>query len=159
MTAVDQNDHLFAGANQGPHIAVAAPGVNVLEPAPDSGYQITTGTSVAAAHVSGVAALMLERNRSLDPGTVHEILTSSAKPLAQGGRNDQYGWGLVDPARALLGVDTQLANERRNNSARPAAAKPGTVEFARVYAAALRSTIKATGPPPSGPWCSAPPET
>ncbi len=127
VTAVDQNDHLFAGANQGPHIAVAAPGVNVLEPAPDSGYQITTGTSVAAAHVSGVAALMLERNRSLDPGTVHEILTSSAKPLAQGGRNDQYGWGLVDPARALLDVDTQLANERRNNSARPAAAKPGTV--------------------------------
>ena len=29
----------------------------------------------------------------------------------------------------------------------------------RAYAAALRSTINATGPPPSGPWCSAPPET
>ena len=37
VTAVDQNDHLFADANQGPYIAVAAPGVNVLEPAPDSG--------------------------------------------------------------------------------------------------------------------------
>jgi subtilisin family serine protease len=36
VTAVDQNDHLFAGANQGPYIAVAAPGVNVLEPAPGS---------------------------------------------------------------------------------------------------------------------------
>jgi hypothetical protein len=65
--------------------------------------------------------------RRLDPDVVHEILTSSAKPLAQGGRNDQYGWGLVDPARALLDVDTQLANDRRNNSARPATAKPGTV--------------------------------
>jgi hypothetical protein len=31
--------------------------------------------------------------------------------------------------------------------------------FAGVYAVALRSTINATGPPPSGPWCSAPPET
>ncbi len=127
VTAVDQNDHLFAGANQGPQIAVAAPGVNVLEPAPDSGYQITTGTSVAAAHVSGVAALMLERNRSLDPDTVHEILTLSARPLVPGGRNDQYGWGLVDPARALLDVDAQFADDRRNNSAKPAAARPGTL--------------------------------
>jgi subtilisin family serine protease len=127
VTAVDQNDHLFAGANQGPYIAVAAPGVNVLEPAPDSGYQITTGTSVAAAHVTGVAALMLERNRSLDPDTVHEILTSSAKPLAPGRRNDQYGWGLVDPAKALLDIDTQLANDRQKNPAKAAAPKPGTL--------------------------------
>jgi subtilisin family serine protease len=126
VTAVDQNDHLFTGANQGPHIAVAAPGVNVLEPAPDAGYQITTGTSVAAAHVSGVAALMLERNRSLDPDAVHEILTSSAKPLGAGGHDDQYGWGLVDPARALLDVDAQLANDRPN-PARPAGGQPGTL--------------------------------
>jgi subtilisin family serine protease len=127
VTAVDQNDHLFADANQGPYIAVAAPGVNVLEPAPDSGYQITTGTSVAAAHVTGVAALMLERNRSLDPDTVHEILTSSAKPLAPGRRNDQYGWGLVDPAKALFDIDTQRANDRQKNPAKAAAPKPGTL--------------------------------
>ena len=71
--------------------------------------------------------MMLERNRSLDPDTVHEILTLSAKPVVPGGRNDQYGWGLVDPARALLDVDAQLANDRRNNAAKPAAAKPGTL--------------------------------
>jgi hypothetical protein len=69
----------------------------------------------------------LERNRSLDPDTVHEILTSSAKPLAPGRRNDQYGWGLVDPAKALLDIDTQLANDRQKNPAKAAAPKPGTL--------------------------------
>ena len=132
MTAVDQNDHLFADANQGPYIAVAAPGVNVLEPAPDSGYQITTGTSVAAAHVTGVAALMLERNRSLDPDTVHEILTSSAKPLAPGRRNDQYGWGLVDPAKALFDIDTQRANDRQKKPRQGCRPKARHVVFALI---------------------------
>ena len=38
--------------------------------APNGGYELTSGTSVAAAEVSGVVALMLERNRTLDPGEV-----------------------------------------------------------------------------------------
>src|SRR5229473_8420068 len=121
VTAVDQNDRLFANANQGPHIAVAAPGVDILEPAPNASYQVTTGTSVAAAHVSGIAALMIERNSSLDPDTIHEILTSSAKSLGPKGRDDQFGWGLVDPTRALLDVDAQAAHDGRRNAGKPAA--------------------------------------
>jgi hypothetical protein len=113
VTAVDQNDKRFASANQGPHIAVAAPGVDILEPAPNDAYQITTGTSVAAAHVSGIAALMIERNSTLKPEMIHEILTSTAKPLGPNGRNDEFGWGLVDPTRALLEVDAQVADDAR----------------------------------------------
>jgi subtilisin family serine protease len=122
VTATDQNDRIFAGANQGPHIAVAAPGVDILEPAPNAGYQLTTGTSVAAAHVSGVAALMIERNPALDPDSVHEILTASAKPLSAKGHDDQYGWGLVDPARALSDVDTHLAFSPRPSKPAPSRA-------------------------------------
>lgn len=107
VTATDRNDKLFAQANQGPHIAVAAPGVDILEPAPNGGYQVTTGTSVAAAHVSGVAALLIERDPSLTPEMVYEILTGSAKQLAGNGHNDRFGWGLVDPTRALREVEAQ----------------------------------------------------
>ncbi len=64
VTATDADDKLLPQANRGSQVAVAAPGVQVLEPAPDAAYQITTGTSVAAAHVSGVAALLLARNPS-----------------------------------------------------------------------------------------------
>ena len=38
VTAVDENDKLLPQANQGPHVALAAPGVNVLEPAPGGAY-------------------------------------------------------------------------------------------------------------------------
>jgi len=78
---------------------------------------LTTGTSVAAAHVRGVAALLIERNPSIDVATVHEILTSSAKTLAPSslgpnGRDDQFGWGLVDPAQALADLDAKIKRER-----------------------------------------------
>ena len=49
VTATDVDDKLFAGANRGKYISVAAPGVDILVPAPASSYQLTTGTSVAAA--------------------------------------------------------------------------------------------------------------
>ena len=63
VTATDEHDHLFNGANQGTYVAVAAPGVNILVPAPDGDVQFTTGTSVASANVSGVAALLMARSR------------------------------------------------------------------------------------------------
>ena len=58
---------------------MAAPGVDVMVPAPDDAYQLTTGTSVAAAHVSGVAALLLERHPDADAATILEVLTATAQ--------------------------------------------------------------------------------
>ena len=64
VTATDANDKLMPQANRGPQVAVAAPGVEILAAAPDCKYQVTSGTSVAAAHVSGVAALLLATKRN-----------------------------------------------------------------------------------------------
>ena len=98
VTATDADDKVFAGANRGKYIAVAAPGVDILVPAPDNTYQVTTGTSVASAEVSGLAALIIERNPELGPEDVRKILTSSAHRL---GNADDFGSGLVDPSRAI----------------------------------------------------------
>lgn len=122
VTATDRNDKLFTQANQGPHIAVAAPGVDVLEPAPNGSYQLTTGTSVAAAHVSGVAALLIERDASLSPDMVYEILTGSAKRLDGNGHNDRFGWGLVDPTRALREVEARPVQAQKRSPTGPASA-------------------------------------
>jgi Subtilase family len=127
VTATDRGDKLFVHANQGAHVAVSAPGVDILEPAPNAGYQLTTGTSVAAAHVSGIAALLIERDPSLGPAAIHEILTSSAKDVGSQGRDDRFGWGLVDPSRALLEVDAKIAQDRGGAPAKPAISKPGPV--------------------------------
>ena len=96
----DMDDKTFKGANRGPQVAIAAPGVDILVPAPEGGYQLTTGTSVAAAEISGVIALMLERNSRLTPNEVREILASSARKLPQG--RNEIGAGLVDPVQALV---------------------------------------------------------
>jgi len=101
VTATDSEDALFPGANRGSYVAVAAPGVDILAPAPAGTYQLTTGTSVAAAEVSGVAALLIERNPALTPADVRRILMDTAKHLGPAGRNRDFGAGLVDALQAV----------------------------------------------------------
>jgi subtilisin family serine protease len=124
VTATDERDRLFAQSVRGPHVALAAPGVDIVVPAPNKEYQFTTGTSVAAAHVSGVAALLIERHPEVDADTVFEVLTSSARRLDPKGRDDEFGWGLVDPSNALAELDARLGGGQMAGPARPA---PATV--------------------------------
>jgi serine protease len=63
-----------------------------------TGYQ---GTSMAAAHVSGIAALMLARAGPASPAAVRAALTTSAQDRGTPGRDAHYGFGLVDPAAAI----------------------------------------------------------
>src|SRR5581483_5834328 len=107
VSATDLEDKTFKGANRGKQVAIAAPGVDILVPAPEGGYQLTTGTSVAAAEISGVVALMLERNKQLSPNDVRNILTATAKKLPQ--NRLEVGAGLVDPVQALTKVGPKQA--------------------------------------------------
>jgi Autotransporter beta-domain/Subtilase family len=70
-------------------------------PAPNGALQFTTGTSVAAANVSGVAALLIARKPSLTPEEIRAVLVRTAKHLGYRGINPQFGAGLVDPLKAL----------------------------------------------------------
>jgi subtilisin family serine protease len=103
VSATDADDHLFAASNRGGHIAVAAPGVDIFLPAPGGKYQMTSGTSFAAAYVSGVAALVLERNPAKS-GDVRDILTASARDLGPPGRDDLFGAGEADAYAAVRAV-------------------------------------------------------
>ncbi len=62
---------------------------------------MTTGTSVASAEVSGIAALMIERNPDLRPEDIRKILTASAHRMTAKDRDDDFGSGLVDPSKAI----------------------------------------------------------
>jgi subtilisin family serine protease len=106
VTATDSADRVFARANQGNYIAVAAPGVDVIVDAPSNGYALTTGTSVAAANVSGVAALLMENKENIDPETLRYYLVTTAKALSARTRAEA-GSGLVDPVGALAAKPPQ----------------------------------------------------
>jgi hypothetical protein len=122
VTATDENDQLFHAANQGKHIAVAAPGVDIFLPAPEGTYQMISGTSFAAAEVSGTVALMLERRPDLDPQSVRKILMTTARDLGPTGVDPQFGAGLVDAYQAVLSTEPRTAEPRTTGAA--AAAVP-----------------------------------
>jgi subtilisin family serine protease len=102
VTATDADDKLLNVANHGGYVSVAAPGVDIFVAAPGGAYEFTTGTSVATAHVSGLAALLIARNPSLTPDAVQAVLMKTAKDLGPPGRDDEFGAGLVDAYEALL---------------------------------------------------------
>ncbi|MGN6573652.1 MAG: S8 family peptidase [Pseudolabrys sp.] len=99
VTATDADDKLLPQANRGPQVAVAAPGVDVLAAAPDGQYEMTSGTSVATAHVTGVAALLLARDPKLTPDALRRILVGSAHKVPGGAR--EVGAGVVDALKAV----------------------------------------------------------
>lgn len=102
VTAVDKDEQLLSGANTGPYISLAAPGVDVLAAGLNAGWVTVSGSSVASAFVSGIVALLLEKRPDLEHGQVKERLEKSAKDLgAEKGKDDRFGAGLINGVRAL----------------------------------------------------------
>jgi hypothetical protein len=123
VSATDAQDRLFAASNRGGHIAVAAPGVDIFLPAPDEKYQMTSGTSFSAAYVSGLVALMLERNPALKSSEVRTILMKTARDLGSPGRDDLFGAGEADAFAAVSAVAAAPAVPVAAISGKPAAEK------------------------------------
>ena len=104
VTATDFDDHLFAMANRGRQVAIAAPGVDILVAKPGNAYNMETGTSFAAGFVSGVAALMIQRDPKLTPAALEKVLLATAHDLGPKGRDDMFGAGLMDAFQAVSAV-------------------------------------------------------
>lgn len=100
-----------------PH--VTAPGVNVRSSMPGGGYGLKQGTSMAAPHVSGIAALLRSVSPTLSITRTAYIITSTAIPLGTPVPNNDTGWGRVDAFAAvaslahpgfITGTVTQVGN-------------------------------------------------
>lgn len=109
VSATDKDDRLFSASNRGRYIAISAPGVDILSAAPEGKYQILSGTSLSAAYVSGVAALMISRSPDIASSDVRATLLSTARDLGPPGRDDQFGAGQVDAFSAVSAVATPIA--------------------------------------------------
>jgi len=115
VTAIDQNDQKASFSPIDPKIELAAPGVNInsticilaqSNTCVVEGYGLLNGTSMAAPHVTGVAALIMSSDRSKTNKDVRAILQNTARHVGTPGRNDIYGFGVVDASNAILGIPT-----------------------------------------------------
>jgi len=132
VSGTDAQEKLFAASNRGNYIAIAAPGADIFLPAPDEKYQITSGTSFSAAYVSGVAALILERNPALKPNDVRAILTKTARDLGAPGRDDLFGAGEADAFAAVTAAVAAPAVPVAAVSGAPASEKAPASDNASV---------------------------
>lgn len=108
VSASDYNDEVTGFSNSGPEIDVAAPGVWVLSTIPvamtDPGYlpyAFATGTSMAAPHVAGFAALIKAKKPWLSPGEIMKLIRYTPDDIESTGRDNYSGYGRINTERAL----------------------------------------------------------
>jgi subtilisin family serine protease len=101
ITATDESDEIFEGANRGGYVLAAAPGVEIFAPVTNNGFDFLSGTSFAAAHVTGVIALLMERNPKLTAENIRSVLVEAAHDLGPVGQDNDFGAGLTNAYDAL----------------------------------------------------------
>ncbi len=96
VSAIDASGNISNFSSRGHQVDLAAPGVNILSTLPGNRYGIKNGTSMAAPHVAGAAALAISSHRFTPAETIRRILLQTADNLGLSGRDNEYGHGLVD---------------------------------------------------------------
>jgi len=135
--AVDDSDLIALFSSRGPSPwgdlkpQVVAPGVSILSSVPGGRYLKASGTSMAAPHVAGIAALMRSAVPGLTITQTRYVLTSTAlRPTEGMYPNMDYGWGRVDAFNAVvsaLSAGSISGTVRRSDTQAP-------IPYARVRA-------------------------
>jgi hypothetical protein len=115
--AVSEYKSLAYFSQRNSMVDLVGPGVDILSALPMSGqcticsdlgwlmpvseYAYLDGTSMASPHVAGVAALLWSSNPSLSANDIYNAMIETAEDLGIAGRDDSYGYGLVDAVAAL----------------------------------------------------------
>ncbi|WP_225845875.1 type VII secretion-associated serine protease mycosin [Streptomyces sp. HPF1205] len=101
VAAVDRYGKYASFSTHRWYASVAAPGVDVVIADPDRTYYQGWGTSAASAYVSGAVALIRSAHPRLSPAQIKRLLEDTTRHKPAGGRNDEVGTGMIDPAAAL----------------------------------------------------------
>ncbi len=78
---------------------------------PASGYEAWNGTSMATPHVSGVAALLWSSDSSLTNADIRNVMNTTALDLGPAGRDNAYGYGLVQAYDAWSHLGGTVENQ------------------------------------------------
>lgn len=105
VSGVDPSGDFSNGSSFGSEVVLAAPSEKIIAPTPvktiESGYGMSTGTSPAAAIVSGVAALIRAKYPKMSAANVIERMIRTARDNGDPGRDPYFGFGTIRPYQAL----------------------------------------------------------
>ncbi|MEU1590182.1 type VII secretion-associated serine protease mycosin [Micromonospora sp. NPDC005710] len=101
VTGTTKGGRFWSGSVRGPEAVVAAPGDSVYNITNEAGYGWGDGTSDASAIVSGLAALIRSKYPDLNAPSVINRIIRTTRDAGPPGRDPQYGFGVIDPVRAL----------------------------------------------------------
>jgi subtilisin family serine protease len=104
--STDSGDQRASTSSYNRFVDLAAPGQSIYSTRPGGIYLHMTGTSMAAPHVAGLAALIRSLQPAWNPDQVEDHLKATAVKVGsaaydESGRNDYYGYGRIDAAAAL----------------------------------------------------------
>ncbi|MCG9129358.1 S8 family serine peptidase [Candidatus Poribacteria bacterium] len=106
VSSTTQHRQRYYKANFGASVDIAAPGNAILSTQIGNKYRILTGTSMAAPHIAGIAALMKSKRPALTPEEIRHILINTTDPVFEKDSDEQdttlVGAGTVNAERALL---------------------------------------------------------
>jgi hypothetical protein len=117
VSATDQNDVKASWSNYGAQVAVAAPGSSIYSTYwnGSSTYAYMSGTSMAAPHVAGLAALLFAQDDTRSNATVRSLIEETADDLGDAGWDQYYGYGRINAYKAL-GRTTALVEPETGGS-------------------------------------------
>ncbi|GIW12168.1 MAG: hypothetical protein KatS3mg061_3225 [Dehalococcoidia bacterium] len=117
VAATDSTNRRASFSNFGPFVDLAAPGVSIYSTVPTgscdlchpSGYRALSGTSMATPMVAGVLAILAGLAPEASPAGLRAAVEQSALDLGPAGRDDEYGFGLVQLDAAIRTLRPDLA--------------------------------------------------
>lgn len=136
VAATDDTDSRASWSSDGPEVELAAPGVSIPSTWKNGDYKTASGTSMASPHVAGTAALVIVSGVVSDTdgfygiaNEVRDLMNATADDLGDPGRDNLYGYGVVDAEEAVLGTQSgnDLASEAITDIAITAVDAPSSV--------------------------------
>lgn len=91
---MDKTRSSFSNYNEG--VNISAPGYRIESTSSKDGYEKMNGTSMAAPHIAGLAALALSADKTITNEEFFELVTDTAEDLGDEGYDVKFGWGLAD---------------------------------------------------------------
>ncbi|HEX8969782.1 MAG TPA: S8 family serine peptidase [Chloroflexota bacterium] len=130
VAAIDDHDQLAPFSQRQPYVALAAPGVDVPSTAwAGAGrglYASQSGTSIAAPHVSGAAAILWALRPDLSAADIADALEANADKM--GSPDSGYGAGILNVARAVSALRLGVTPPRSSDAVVLEPSRPATAD-------------------------------